>query len=129
MATDVLIGGGGIGGLILAELLGRGGRKVIVLERSTGPPPFNRPEVLWPATCDLLCSLIPRERWLQEAVLPLRGMQVFGGREFHWAISPEVLDRAKIQPWSTNPNLTRELLMKGESFELHRGVSRGLHAH
>ena len=122
MATDVLIVGGGIGGLVLAELLGRGGKKVVVLERSTGPPPFNRPEILWPATQELLCQLIPRERWLQEAVIPLRGMQAFDGRAFRWAISPAALDRAQVQPWSTNPNLTRELLMRLESFELVRGV-------
>jgi 2-polyprenyl-6-methoxyphenol hydroxylase-like FAD-dependent oxidoreductase len=122
MAPDVLIVGGGIGGLVLAELLGRGGKKVVVLERSTGPPPWNRPEILWPATQDLLCSLIPRERWLQEAVIPLRGMQFFSGSEFRWAISPEMLERAQIQPWSTNPNLTRELLMRLESFEVQRGV-------
>ncbi len=122
MTPDVLIVGGGIGGLVLAELLGRGGKKVVVLERSTGPPPWNRPEILWPATQELLCSLIPRERWLQEAVIPLRGMQFFSGSEFRWAISPEMLERAQIQPWSTNPNLTRELLMRLESFELQRGV-------
>jgi 2-polyprenyl-6-methoxyphenol hydroxylase-like FAD-dependent oxidoreductase len=122
MATDVLIVGGGIGGLVLAELLGRGGKRVVVLERSTGPPPFNRPEILWPATIDLLTSLVPRERWLQEAVLPLRGMEFFDGRQFAWGISPEALDRARVQPWSTNPNLTRELLMTLPSFDLQRGV-------
>jgi 2-polyprenyl-6-methoxyphenol hydroxylase-like FAD-dependent oxidoreductase len=122
MATDVLIVGGGIGGLVLAELLGRGGKRVVVLERSTGPPPFSRPEILWPATIDLLCTLIPRDRWLQEAVLPLRGMEFFDGRQFAWGIAPEALDRARVQPWSTNPNLTRELLMTLSSFELKRGV-------
>ena len=122
MATDVLIVGGGIGGLVLAELLGRGGKRVVVLERSTGPPPFNRPEILWPATIDLFCTLIPRERWEREAVLPLRGMEFYNGREFAWVISPDALDRARIQPWSTNPNLTRELLMTLPSFELKRGV-------
>ena len=118
----MLIVGGGIGGLVLAELLGRGGKRVVVLERSTGPPPFNRPEILWPATIDLLLSLVPRERWECEAALPLRGMEFFDGRGFAWAISPEALDRAAVQPWSTNPNLTRELLMTLSSFELQRGV-------
>lgn len=122
MSTDVLIVGGGIGGLVLAELLGRGGKRVVVLERSTGPPPFNRPEILWPATQELLCTLIPRVRWLDRAVIPLRGMQAFDGRAFRWAISPSALDRANVEPWSTNPNVTRELLMRLNSFELVRGV-------
>jgi 2-polyprenyl-6-methoxyphenol hydroxylase-like FAD-dependent oxidoreductase len=54
--------------------------------------------------------------------LPLAGMELFDGRQFSWAFSPEILQRAQVQPWSTNPNLTRELLMRRTSFELHRGV-------
>jgi 2-polyprenyl-6-methoxyphenol hydroxylase-like FAD-dependent oxidoreductase len=122
MTTDFLIVGGGIGGLVLAELLARGGKKVVVLERSTGPPPWNRPEVLWPATARLLCTLLPRDQWEAEAVLPLAGVRFFDGEQFRWAIAPEVLQRAKIEPWSTDPNRTRELLMRRATFELHRGV-------
>ena len=66
MPTDFLIVGGGIGGLVLAELLGRDGKRVVVLERSTGPPPWNRPEVLWPATIELLLSLAPDSAWIIE---------------------------------------------------------------
>ncbi|HEX5102643.1 MAG TPA: FAD-dependent monooxygenase [Pirellulaceae bacterium] len=121
MATDFLIVGGGIGGLVLAEMLGRGGKRVVVLERSTGPPPWSRPEILWPTTLDLLCTLIPRTRW-DEAIVPLAGVELFDGHEFQWLISPDALRRAQVHPWSTNPNLTRELLMRLESFELHRGV-------
>jgi 6-methylpretetramide 4-monooxygenase len=122
MTADFLIVGGGIGGLVLAELLGRGGKKVIVLERSTLPPPWNRPEVLWPATIALLCKLLPRAQWEQEAVVSLAGMEFFDGQQFAWAISPEILASAQIEPWSTDPNRTRELLMRLGSFELHRGV-------
>lgn len=122
MAPDFLIVGGGIGGLVLAELLGRGGKRVVVLERSTGPPPFSRPEVLWPATIELLCKLLPRAEWEAHLAVPLAGVEIFGGGQFGWAISPEVLQRAQVHPWSTDPNLTRERLMRLGSFELHRGV-------
>ncbi|MCI0353685.1 MAG: NAD(P)-binding protein, partial [Acidobacteria bacterium] len=49
MDADFVIVGGGIGGTVLAELLGRGGKRVVVLEKSTAPPSWLRPEVLWPA--------------------------------------------------------------------------------
>ena len=122
MATDFLIVGGGIGGLVLAELLGRGGKRVVVLERSTAPPPWSRPEILWPATFELLCTLLPREQWEQRAVLPLEGMRIYDGRQWQWAISPDTLATAGVQPWSTNPNQTREELMTLRSFELCRGI-------
>ena len=54
MALDFVIAGGGIGGTVLATLLGRQGLRVRVLERATGPPPFVRPEVLWPVTVEFL---------------------------------------------------------------------------
>ncbi len=122
MPTDFLIVGGGIGGLVLAELLGRGGKRVVVLERSTGPPPWNRPEVLWPATIELLLSLAPESTWKEHAAVLLAGVKLFGGQDFVWGISPELLAQAGVHPWSTDPNQSRELLMRLGSFELHRGV-------
>ena len=122
MPADFLIVGGGIGGLVLAELLGRGGKRVTVLERITAAPPWSRPEILWPKTFELLCTLLPRERWEARSVLPLAGVRFFDGREWRWAFSPQMLADAGVQPWSTNPNETRETLMTLSSFELCRGV-------
>jgi choline dehydrogenase-like flavoprotein len=71
MAIDFLIVGGGIGGGVLANLLGRRGKRVLVLEKGRTPIPQDRPEILWPATVDVLRTLIPKgleERWL----LPIR---------------------------------------------------------
>jgi 2-polyprenyl-6-methoxyphenol hydroxylase-like FAD-dependent oxidoreductase len=122
MSADVLIVGGGIGGAVLAELLGRTGRKVVVLEKSTERPQWTRPEILWPPTVKLLFSLRRREDWEREAMLPLQGFTVFNGQRFVSVVSRQTFDDAQVQPWSTDPNLTRELLLTSPSFELRRGV-------
>ena len=123
MALDYLIVGGGIGGAVLAELLGRGGRQVLVLERGTAPPSFLRPEVLWPVTVGTLWSLVSRETWEREVATPLQELWIHraSGRSTP-VLTSDVLREAGVQPWFTNPNRTRELLLRQRSFELRRGV-------
>ena len=122
MDADLVIVGGGIGGTVLAELLGRGGKRVVVLEKSTAPPPRLRPEVLWPATMKVLFSLVPQHLWEEEAVLAVRGMELHEAGETIRFITPQLLEKAGVQPWFTNPNQTRERLLRLGSFELRRGV-------
>jgi 2-polyprenyl-6-methoxyphenol hydroxylase-like FAD-dependent oxidoreductase len=52
----------------------------------------------------------------------LAGVKLWTGKEFSWGISPQLLEHANVHPWSTDPNQSRELLMRPGSFELVRGV-------
>lgn len=122
MTPDFVVVGGGIGGAVLAGLLGRGGKRVVVLEKSLAPPSWVRPELLWPATMEVFFSLSPREVWEQEAVLPMRGVEFHDGQRTVPFITADVLRDAHVQPWFTNPNQTREQLLRLGSFELRRGV-------
>ncbi|HEV3121842.1 MAG TPA: FAD-dependent oxidoreductase, partial [Isosphaeraceae bacterium] len=73
MPIDFLIVGGGIGGAVLAHLLSRRGKRVVVLEKSAGPQKLVRPEVLWPPTVELLRSLLS-DLDFETALIPLRGV-------------------------------------------------------
>jgi 2-polyprenyl-6-methoxyphenol hydroxylase-like FAD-dependent oxidoreductase len=122
MTADILIVGGGIGGAVLAELLGRAGKRVVVLEKSTARPTWTRPEILWPATVETLFSLRPRAEWEREAMLPVRGVRIFTGDGFASPFERRHFEKSGVQPWSTDPNLTREMLLQSSAFELRRGV-------
>jgi 2-polyprenyl-6-methoxyphenol hydroxylase-like FAD-dependent oxidoreductase len=119
MAIEFLIVGGGIGGAVLANLLGRRGKRVLVLERSRAPSPQNRPEVLWPATVKTLQTLIPasqEECWL----LPLQGATLTFGSRPLLQFGPEVFQAPGVQPSSTAN--TRQLLLEQAPCEQRRGV-------
>jgi 2-polyprenyl-6-methoxyphenol hydroxylase-like FAD-dependent oxidoreductase len=122
MDTDFIIVGGGIGGAVVGGLLASGGKKVIVLEKSTAPPNWVRPEVLWPATAQVLFSLLPRENLERDAMLPLRGVRATRRGQAVISIDSELLNQIQVQPWTTNPNRTREQLLAGGLFELRRGM-------
>jgi 2-polyprenyl-6-methoxyphenol hydroxylase-like FAD-dependent oxidoreductase len=119
VAIDFLIVGGGIGGAVLANLLGRRGKRVLVLEKSWKPAPQNRPEILWPATVEVLRTLIPNnleQRWL----LPIRGGLFLYGRRPLLQIGHEVFQATGVQPYSTAN--TRELLLQQAPCECLRGM-------
>jgi 2-polyprenyl-6-methoxyphenol hydroxylase-like FAD-dependent oxidoreductase len=119
MAIDFLIVGGGIGGAVLAHLLGRGGKRVVLLEKNLSAAPPTRPEVLWPTTVELLRTLIPadlEERWL----LLVRGFMAVYKRQPIVSFGPEVFQAAGVQPCSTAH--TRDLLLQQAPCECQRGV-------
>lgn len=122
MPADFAIVGGGIGGAVLAQLLARGGKRVVVLERSLGPAGPIRPEILWPATIETLFSLAPREEWEKTAILPLRDLDLRNRKGLQPFFTPEILAQAAVQPWSTDPARTRERLLALAGPELRRGV-------
>ena len=122
MKTDVLIAGGGIGGAVLAALLVRGGRKVIILERSTQPPPFLRPEILWPAAVQTLCGLRGRAFWEEQCIRPLAGISLHRAGKWHDAVTRDTLERAGVQPFLTQPNQLRETLLAICGADVRRGV-------
>jgi 2-polyprenyl-6-methoxyphenol hydroxylase-like FAD-dependent oxidoreductase len=118
MAIDFLVVGGGIGGAVLAHLLGRRGKHVVILGRNRAPLPQNRPEILWPATVGVLRTLIPAEfedRWM----LPLRGGVFTSGGRTLLQFGPEVFRAAGVQMYSTAN--TRELLLQRAPCEWQRG--------
>lgn len=125
MPLDVLIVGGGIGGAVLANLLGRAGRSCLVLEKSTGPGPPGggvRPEVLWPATVDVLRKLLPFDPLDETALVPVSGIKFTLDGETALEATPEFLSQAGVRPYSADPARTRELLLQTGLFEVRRGV-------
>jgi 2-polyprenyl-6-methoxyphenol hydroxylase-like FAD-dependent oxidoreductase len=120
--ADFVVAGGGVGGSVLAELLARGGKRVVVLERSVAPPAWTRPEILWPATSDFLATIHPRELFLRDCAQPFEGFDIDDGRGARPLVPAEALRLAGVRPWSTEPNALRELLLERASFEVRRGV-------
>ena len=122
MQYDFLIVGGGVAGGVLAGLLGRQGKKVLVIEKATEPAGLIRPEIVWPATTGVLGSLIPRERLAADLLLRLGSVDVRGGNGESLLLSRAFLDGAGIERCSLEPNKLREQLLSLDGFELRRGV-------
>ncbi|MGI8603754.1 MAG: FAD-dependent oxidoreductase [Verrucomicrobiales bacterium] len=120
--ADVVIAGGGIGGIVLADLLCLGGKHVVVIEKSTSPPPWVRPEILWPATMDALYGLRPQAFWENERCLvPLRGIECGTGDRTFPLISEDTIQSAGVRPVSAEPNKLREALLRTCQGEVRRG--------
>jgi 2-polyprenyl-6-methoxyphenol hydroxylase-like FAD-dependent oxidoreductase len=121
MQYDFLIVGGGVAGGVLAGLLGRAGKRVLLLEKSVAPSPVVRPEIVWPPTTQVFQSLIPSDQ-LADTLLPLGSVEIRAGDEPLLRLSHDFLGKAGIERCSLEPNVLREQLLRADSFELRRGV-------
>jgi 2-polyprenyl-6-methoxyphenol hydroxylase-like FAD-dependent oxidoreductase len=120
--TDILIAGGGIGGAVLAALLVRGGKRVMIVERATGPPPFLRPELLWPAAVRVLEEIRPLEFWERESVRRAGGITLVRGGRRQVLADAALFEAAGVQPYFEHPNNLRETMLALCGAEVHRGV-------
>ena len=120
--TDVLIAGGGIGGAVLAALLVHGGKRVTIIERAKGPPPFLRPEVLWPAAVRTLEGIRPLEFWERECLKRAGGIILDRGGKVRPVVTPRLFESAGVQPYFEHPNNLRETLLAVCGADVWRGV-------
>lgn len=118
---DFVVAGGGMGGSVLAELLARGGRRVLVLERSLTAPTWTRPEIFWPTTADFVRELAAGDEWEAELASPIDAFDIHDGRRVRELVPAASLRQAGVRPWSTDPNGVREILLRKASFEVRRG--------
>ena len=88
MDAEFLVVGGGLGGGVLAGLLAKAGRRILVLERNPGKTPLVRPEILWPATVEILASLLP-EGALATSMVPVQAVHVLRGGAPLVRVAPE----------------------------------------
>jgi 2-polyprenyl-6-methoxyphenol hydroxylase-like FAD-dependent oxidoreductase len=126
-AAACVIVGGGIGGSVLALALGRRGRRVVVLDRDPGPLAFKRPEVLARATIEAFDRLGVGTRIRQDAAIPLEHLELCQAGDGPLVqFTRDDFARAEAQPYSTDPRLTRQILLEAAEatghIEVHRGV-------
>lgn len=124
MRFDVVIAGAGIGGAVLALVLGKRGWRVAVLERESAPPLIARPEILWGATPHAL-DAYGIGNAIRDASLPLEAIE-FGGEQPWLRITGDDFAAAKVTAFSTNPSSTRSIVANAAvatgNVEIQRGV-------
>ena len=127
-SADCVIVGSGIGGAVLALILGRAGKHVVILEREEKPIPQPRPEIHAQATLDLYRKLGVADRILREAALPLQGLRLRRrGGPVLIEFNASDFKRFEVQPYSTDPARVRAILVEeakaAGSVEVRHGVN------
>src|SRR6476620_2432234 len=107
---DVVIIGAGIGGAVLSLALGSRGWKVRLLERELRPAHIVRPEVLWGATPAALDRFGVGDVIRNTASTRLDGVEFTSGSRPLLTLSRDLLRRAEVEAYSTDPGLTREAI-------------------
>ncbi len=121
-----MIAGGGIGGAVLALILGKAGKSVAILEKEIAPARIGRPEILALATFEIFDRLGAGRRLREESAIPIRGREIFlaGGELLHRYDSPD-FQAENVQPFSVHPGKIREILieeaLRYPGVELFRG--------
>lgn len=110
-----------MGGAVLADLRGRKGKRVVVLEKGTAHLGTARNPVARHHAAPLL-SLASQAEWETEPLFPIQGMTLRDGARTLMALTSENLAESRDQPWLTNPNQSRARLLRLGTFEVRRGV-------
>lgn len=126
METDVLIAGGGIGGAVLALILGERGWRVRIIEREGRLVELARPELIQETTLSALERLGVGPELRTRATVPLRLLELRRAGELLLRIDADDLVAARVAPHSASPRATRELVLEAAlrtgNVELVRGA-------
>lgn len=126
MDADILIVGGGVGGAVLALILGGEGWRVQVLEREDRLVDLARPEILQDTTLGALERLGIGPGLRAAATQAVRLLEIRLRGEVLLRIDEADLAAARVAPYSTDPRLVRALIIAAAlatgNVELVRGA-------
>jgi len=112
MKSDVLIVGGGIGGAVLALLLGRSGWQVQILEREGKLIERTRPEILQETTLSALERLGVGPELRERATQPVHLVEVRRADELLFRVDERDFAAAQVKPYSEDPAVVRSLVLE-----------------
>lgn len=111
MDTDILIVGGGVGGAVLALILGGEGWRVQILEREDRLVELVRPEILQDTTLGALERLGIGAGLRASATRAIRLLEIRLRGEVLLRIDEADLAAARVAPYSTDPRQVRALII------------------